>query len=103
LDYESTKIRKLRRWFIELENIRVKMIITRKELVKICDRYLDDKVSKEELIHFARTVMFDDENRYECEDALVEEILSQWDNTKTQSKINKTSIQFLRNALSDLN
>lgn len=79
------------------------MIITRRELVKICDRYLDDKVSKEELIHFARTVMFDDENRYECEDDLVEEILSQWDNAKTQSKINKTSIQFLRNALSDLN
>lgn len=79
------------------------MIITRKELIKICDRFLEDKVSKEELIHFATTVMFDDEDKYECEDHLVEEILSQWDNSKTQSKINKTSIQFLRNALENVN
>ncbi len=79
------------------------MIITRKELVKICDKYLADELSKEEMIHFARTVMFDDDGRYDCEDDLVEEILSQWDSAKTQSKINKTSIQFLRNALNDLN
>ncbi len=79
------------------------MIITRKELIKICERFLEDKVSKEELIHFATTVMFDDEDKYECEDDLVEEILSQWDNSKTQSKINKTSIQFLRNALENVN
>lgn len=79
------------------------MIITRKELIKICDRFLADEVSKEELIHFATTVMFDDEDKYECEDDLVEEILSQWDNAKTQSKINKTSIEFLRNALENVN
>jgi hypothetical protein len=51
-------------------------------------------LSKDELIHFATTVMFDDEDKYECEDELVEEILSQWDNTQTQSKINITSIRF---------
>jgi len=79
------------------------MIITRKELIKICDRFLADAVSKEELIHFATSVMFDDEDKYECEDDLVEEILSQWDNAKTQSKINKTSIEFLRNALENVN
>jgi len=79
------------------------MIITRKELIKICDRFLADEVSKEELIHFATTVMFDDEDKYDCEDDLVEEILSQWDNAKTQSKINKTSIEFLRNALENVN
>jgi len=79
------------------------MIITRKELIKICDRFLADAVSKEELIHFATSVMFDDEDKYECEDDLVEEILSQWDNAKTQSKINKTNIEFLRNALENVN
>jgi len=79
------------------------MLITRKELIKICDRFLADEVSKKELIHFATSVMFDDEDKYECEDDLVEEILSQWDNSQTQSKINKTSIQFLRNALQNLN
>lgn len=79
------------------------MIITRKELIKICNRFLADAVSKEELIHFATSVMFDDEDKYECEDDLVEEILSQWDNVKTQSKINKTSIEFLRNALENVN
>ncbi|WP_312767875.1 hypothetical protein [Epilithonimonas sp.] len=79
------------------------MIITRVELIKICERFLSDEVSKEELIHFATTVMFDDEDKYECEDELVEEILSQWDNVQTQPKINKTSIQFLKNALQDLN
>ncbi len=42
--------------------------ITRKELIKICNRFLDDKISKEEIIHFATTVMFDDEDKYECED-----------------------------------
>jgi len=79
------------------------MIITKKELIKICDRFLSEEVNKDELIHFARTVMFDDEDRYECEDELVEEILSQWDNKQSQDKINKTGIQFLRNALSEMN
>lgn len=78
------------------------MIITRTELIKICDKFLADELSKDELIHFATTVMFDNENKYECEDELVEEILSQWDNTQTQSKINITSIRFLRNALSEI-
>ncbi len=73
--------------------------ITRKELIKICNRFLDDKISKEEIIHFATTVMFDDEDKYECEDELVEEILAQWDNVHMQSKINKRSIEVLRNAL----
>ena len=69
------------------------MIIRKKELIKICDRFLCDKVSKDELIHFARTVMFDDEDRYECEGEIVEEILSQWDNKQSQHKINKTRHQ----------
>ncbi len=75
------------------------MIITRKELIKICDRFLSDEVSKEELIHFATSVMFDDEDKYECEDDIVEEILSQWDNVHTQHKINKRSIEVLRDHL----
>ncbi|WP_374439851.1 hypothetical protein [Epilithonimonas sp.] len=79
------------------------MIITKTELIKICDRFLSEELSKDELIHFARTVMFDDEDRYECEDELVEEILSQWDSKPSQHKINKTGIQFLRNALSEMN
>ena len=79
------------------------MIITKKELIKICDRFLSNEVSKEELIHFARTVMFDDEDRYECEDELVEEILSQWDSKQSQHKINKIGIEFLRNILSEMN
>jgi len=79
------------------------MIITRLELIKICERFISDEVSKEELIHFATSVMFDDEDKYECEDEVVEEILSQWDNKLSQSKINKTSILFLKNALENLN
>jgi len=79
------------------------MIITRTELIKICDRFLEDKISKTEMIHFATSVMFDDEDKYECEDEIVEEILSQWDNIHTQSKINKTSIQLLKNVLQNLN
>lgn len=78
------------------------MIITRLELIKICDKYLADELSKEELIHFATTVMFDEDDKYECEDDVVEEILSQWDNVQTQSKINEKSIRFLRNALSEI-
>ena len=79
------------------------MIITKKELIKICDRFLSEEVNKDELIHFARTVMFDDEDRYECEDEHVEEILSQWDNKQSQHKINKIGIEFLRNILSEMN
>lgn len=75
------------------------MNITRTELIKICDRFLEDKISKEEMIHFATSVMFDDEDKYDCEDEIVEEILSQWDNVHTQHKINKRSIQFLRDNL----
>ncbi|KFC18240.1 hypothetical protein [Chryseobacterium sp. FH1] len=75
------------------------MNITRRELINICNRFLDDKISKEEIIHFATSVMFDDEDKYECEDEIVEEILAQWDNVHTQSKINTNSIKLLRNAL----
>jgi hypothetical protein len=78
------------------------MNITRKELVKICDRFLEDKISKDEMIHFATSVMFDDENLYECEDEIVEEILSQWDNVHTQHKITKPSILVLRNRLEEI-
>lgn len=79
------------------------MIITQKELIKICDRFLADEVSKEELIHFATAVMFDEEDKYDCEDEIVEEILSQWDDVYLQQKINKTSIQNLKIALEKLN
>ena len=79
------------------------MIIRKKELIKICDRFLSEEVNKDELIHFARTVMFDDEDRYECDGELVEEILSQWDNKQSQHKINKTGIKLLRNILSEMN
>jgi len=75
------------------------MNITRQELIKICDRFLEDKISKEEMIHFATSVMFDDEDKYDCEDEIVEEILAQWDNVHTQYKINKRSIEFLREHL----
>lgn len=63
-------------------------------MIKICDKYLADELSKEELIHFATTVMFDEDDKYDCEDDVVEEILSQWDSAQTQSKINETSIRF---------
>ncbi|TDX86530.1 hypothetical protein B0I22_0661 [Epilithonimonas xixisoli] len=79
------------------------MIITQTELIKICERFLTDDLSKEELMQFAKTVMFDEENKYECEDELVEEILSQWDDVHLQHKINKTSIENLKNALEKLN
>lgn len=75
------------------------MNITRQELIKICDRFLEDKISKEEMIHFATSVMFDDEDQYECEDEIVEEILAQWDNVQIQHKINTRSIRFLRDHL----
>lgn len=75
------------------------MNITRIELIKICNRFLEDKISKQEMIHFATSVMFDDEDKYECEDEIVEEILSQWDNVHTQHKINKRSIEILRDYL----
>ncbi len=75
------------------------MNISRTELIKICNRFLDDKISKDEMINFATSVMFDDEDKYECEDEIVEEILSQWDNANTQFKINKTSIRFLKDKL----
>ena len=78
------------------------MNITRGELIKICNRFLEDKISKEEMIHFATSVMFDDEDNYECDDEIVEEILSQWDNVHTQYKINKRSIQLLRDNLLDI-
>ncbi len=79
------------------------MTITQTELIKICERFLSDDLSKEELMQFAKTVMFDEENKYECEDELVEEILSQWDDVHLQHKINKTSIENLKNALEKLN
>ena len=75
------------------------MNITIKELIKICDRFLEDKISKQEMVHFATSVMFDDDDKYECEDEIVEEILSQWDNVHTQHKINKKSITVLRDNL----
>ena len=79
------------------------MTITQTELIKICERFLSDDLSKEELKKKKKTVMFDEENKYECEDELVEEILSQWDDVHLQHKINKTSIENLKNALEKLN
>ncbi len=71
--------------------------VTRNDLIKICDDFLSEKISIVDVINFAANIVFDDEDKYECEDEVVHEIIFQWDNETINYDINKMNMNLWKN------
>ena len=73
------------------------MKVNTEDLVKICDNYLSDKITENEIETFAGNAIFDDE--IEFENDIVSDIIFQWDNTEINFKINKLNISLWKHYL----
>ena len=69
------------------------MKITRSDLIKICDNFLEKKIEKVDIENFGAEIMFDVDDKYECEDEVVDEILCHWDNEIINYEINEVNIK----------
>ena len=73
------------------------MKVNTEDLVKICDNYLSDKITENEIEIFAENVMFEDE--IEFENDIVSDVIFQWDNTEINFEINKLNISLWKKYL----
>ena len=73
--------------------------VTRKDLIKICDDFLNGKINKIDIENFGAEVMFDVEDKYECEDEIVDEIVFHWDNEIINYEINDANVKLWKNWL----
>ena len=71
--------------------------ITCEDLIKICDNYLTNKMSVNEIQIYAENAMFDDETEFEND--IVSEIIFQWDNTEINFEINEQNIKLWKHYL----
>ena len=69
------------------------MKITRSDLIKICDNFLEKKIEKVDIENFGAEIMFDVDDKYECEDEVVAEIVCHWDNEIINYEINEVNIK----------
>lgn len=73
------------------------MKVSSEDLIKICDKYLAEEISDEEIINFAGNAMFSDDIEFENE--RVSDIIFQWDNPYINFEINKLNINLWKNYL----
>ena len=74
------------------------MIVTRQQLIELCDNFLDDKIDKFVIQDFAwKTISNDDCKWYE--DEIISETIFDWDNEELNLEINKTNIHLWKNRL----
>ena len=73
--------------------------VTRQDLIKICDDFLNGKINKIDVENYGAEIIFDVEDKYECEDEIVDEIIFHWDNEIINYKINETNIKLWKNWL----
>jgi len=74
------------------------MIVTRQNLIELCDKFLDDKIDKGFIQDFAWTTITSD-NFELIEDGIISDTIFKWDNEEINFEINKANIQLWRNRL----
>jgi hypothetical protein len=74
------------------------MIITRQNLIDLCDKFLDDKIDKIFIQNFAWEAITSDEIELEKDETILETIF-EWDNENINFEINKTNIKLWKNRL----
>lgn len=75
------------------------MKITRKNLIQLCNKFLNNEISKTEIESFASTLMFSDELDWDDEDEILSNTIFEWDNENINFPINKVNMQLWKNRL----
>ena len=68
------------------------MTVTRENLIRLCDQFLNDEICKSEIESFASTLMFSEEVDWDDDDEILSETISEWDNEKINFPINKVNM-----------
>ena len=63
------------------------MIITRQDLISLCDDFLEDKIDKSTIQDFAINAIMSDD--IEWNDNIIAETIFEWDNESINYEINK--------------
>lgn len=74
------------------------MKLTRKDLIKICDQFLNDEIAKFDVENFACEAIFDDDLDWNDDD-IISKTIFEWNNETINFEINKTNIRLWKNRL----
>lgn len=74
------------------------MKITRQILIDFCDKFLNEKIDKKAIQDFAWEAITSDDFE-SMDDAIISDIVFEWDNEDMDFEINKTNIQLWKNRL----
>lgn len=75
------------------------MEITRKDIIRLCDQFLNDKITKVEIKNFASTLMFSDELDWDDEDEMLSNTIFEWDNEAENFPITKVNMALWKSRL----
>lgn len=75
------------------------MKITRQNLIQLCDKFLNNEITKIEIKSFASTLMFSDELDWDDEDEILSDTIFEWDNEETNYVINKANMKLWKKRL----
>jgi hypothetical protein len=73
------------------------MPLSRQDLIQICDKFLKDEISRQELKDFAWNLISSDE--HEWNDEIIDDTLFHWDNEEINFSINKVNMQLWKQRL----
>lgn len=75
------------------------MNIERKQLIELCDKFLNDEISSNDLSVFAFNAIMSDEIEWDENDEIISETLFEWDNEEINFPINKVNMKLWKNKL----
>lgn len=75
------------------------MNIERKQLIELCDKFLNDEINSNDLSVFAFAAIMSDEVEWNENDEIISETLFEWDNEEINFPINKVNMKLWKNRL----
>jgi hypothetical protein len=75
------------------------MNIERKQLIELCDKFLNGEIQKTDLSNFASNCIFSEEIDWEENDNVISETIFEWDNEDINFPINNVNVKLWKNRL----
>jgi Glu-tRNA(Gln) amidotransferase subunit E-like FAD-binding protein len=83
----------MKHWFFKPSVMKV----SRQDLIKICDKFQQDEIGRQEVEDFAWNLITSDE--HEWDDEIIADTLFEWDNEEINVPINKVNMQLWKQRL----
>jgi hypothetical protein len=77
------------------------MLITRENLIQLCDKFLNNEVNKSEIKNFASTLVFSDSLDWDDEDEVMSDVIHEWHKDDKDMEINKANMEIWKQKLQD--